>query len=131
MAENKIKSIFKGISINQVLNIVPMVLSVVAIVLSIIAISTRPNQGHRFAEAFKPNQVWDINKDNNHIDGNNKWPSGFGKRMQRNDQNRQDGGFRYQNETNRDQNKKQRPNVDDNKQNNNQNVENNGRQPIF
>lgn len=131
MAENKIKSIFKGISINQVLNIVPMVLSVVAIVLSIIAISTRPNQGHRFAEAFKPNQVWDINKDNNHIDGNNKWPSGFGKRMQRNDKNRQDGGFRSQNDMNRDQNRKQRTDIDNNKQNDKPNNDNNERQPIF
>ena len=131
MAENKIKSIFKGISINQVLNIVPMVLSVVAIVLSIIAISTRPNQGHRFAEAFKPNQVWDINKDNNHIDGNNKWPRGFGKRMQRNDKNRQDGGFRSQNDMNRDQNRKQRTDIDNNKQNDKPNNDNNERQPIF
>ena len=109
MAENnKTNSFFKGISINQVLNIVAITLSVVAIILSIIAISAKPNPNCGNAQFFRPNQVWDINRGNNPMDGNNRMMPGFGQRSQRNNQNPQnpqnngfDKGPNVQNDMNR------------------------------
>ena len=85
----------KGISVQQILNIVSITLSVIAIVLSIIAISMKPSMGFGNCAPvpFKNNQFWDANNANNPIDGNNQHKWGFGQNGPRNNQNWQGNGF--------------------------------------